>query len=167
MQHPIFDKLLTVRTLRTDKAQRIMMKRKASLEEARQFKDSKDQELVRYRQWRAQEEHRLLEELKQAPRQAHALIEFKEKIRYMRHQEASHVEAAAEAAKKVVEAETELENARRDYAAAYRKQVKIEMCKDTWLDEQRLVVEQEAEKETESSVRSCSADLDSNFARFF
>ena len=122
MQSSIFDKLLTVRTLRTDKAQRKMVECKAVLEEARQLKQRKDQELVSYRQWRNQKERRLLEELKQAPRHAHALIEYKEKVRYMRYAEASHVEAAAEAAQKVVDAETELENARRNYAAAYRKQ---------------------------------------------
>jgi hypothetical protein len=74
---------------------------------------------------------------------------------------------AAEAAQKVVEAEAELETARQEYAAAYRKQAKIEMCKDTWSDEQRLIAEREAEKETESSARVFPADLNSNFARSF
>jgi hypothetical protein len=167
MQHPIFDKLLTVRTLRTEKAQRKMMHRKAILMEARQIKARKEQELVRYRKWRAQKERRLLEELKQAPRQAYTLIEFNEKVSNMRYQEASHAQTAAEAAQKVAKAEAELQSSRRDYAAAYRKQVKIEMCKASWVDEQRLIVEREAEKETESSARMISADLDNKFARSF
>ena len=167
MRHPIFDKLLTVRILRTDKAQRKMMRCKAILAQARHLKHRKDRELVLYRAWRQKEELRLLDELKQAPRPAHALILFKDTVHHLRDQEVSHVKAASEAARQAAEAEHELETARREYAAVYRKQVKIETCQDTWSDEQRLIGERESEKETESCMRFPFYGPDSNPARSF
>jgi len=167
MQNSIFDKLLTIRILRTDKAQREMMKRKADLEQARHHKQRKERELADYQKWRPEEEQRLLEELKQAPRHAHTLIEFKDMVRHLRDKESSYVQTVTEAAQQVAEAEAALEKARQDYAAAYRKQVKIETCQDTWNDEQRLMVEQENEKETESCMQFSSSNPDSSMARSF
>jgi Type III secretion protein YscO len=145
----ILENLLSIRTHRENKALNHMMNSKAALQHAEDLKRRRIQELCEYRRWRRLEEKRLFDELKHQPASVQDMLCFNDIVNSLRSDQALKMQAVDDSAQQVVKAENELESARKHYASAYRNKQKIEEHKRIWMEDYRLWIEKEAEKEME------------------
>lgn len=143
------EKLLNVRTLREDKARYRLARGKTELARAEMQRQQKEKDLVDYRQWRRKEEQRLFGVLRSKHASPLELLLFNDTTSTLRQNLAAKVQKLKEAGRAVEEAEENLVKARRHYATANRKKIKIEEHKSIWTEARRLLAEQDEEKEME------------------
>jgi hypothetical protein len=149
----VLEKMLTVCALRENQALNRLVQSRAALIRAEDLKRRKEQELAVFRRWRRDEERRLFDELRGQPVAVKDVDLFNATVLTLRQDQADRTRQVEAAAGRVVEAQWELENARQQYAEAYRRKVKLEEHQDMRLEIERLQTEKIAENEMEEACR--------------
>jgi hypothetical protein len=159
MPYPL-EKMLTVRTHRENKKLNHVVQCKEQVKQAETVKRQKEQELSSYRQWRPMEEKRLFDHLQQAPANVHDVMYFTDTVNTLREKQIQKAHRVQEALNQVNSAEQALTKARRKYAEACRKKMKIAEHKEIWMEEYRIQMEQKEENELEEAaqVMRCNGD---------
>jgi hypothetical protein len=148
------EKMLAVRAHRENKAMNHMVQCKGEFNRALELRNQRERELSEFRSWRIGEERRLFKNLQAKPATVQDVMVFMDATSELREDQAAKAHQVVEAQEKAKAAEEDLLKARKDYAAAYRKKVKIEEHKAVWEEENRFQVERDAEKEMEEFVHT-------------
>lgn len=150
--------LLSARMFREDAAERETRQTLAALERAHDDAEAAREELRRYSEWRPGEEKRLFEELRGNMIGLDVLDRHREDIQALRNAELQREDACRLADSAVVEAEGEVEKARRRQSAAARDRRKIEEHRDRWARLEAVREEAAAEAELEDFPARGAAD---------
>lgn len=150
----VLEKMLAVRAHRENKAMNRMVHCRGELNRALDLSQRRETELSEFRSWRIDEERRLFRNLQEKPAAVQDVMVFMDTTSALREDQAVKVRQVIEAREQAKAAEEDLHKARKDYAAAYRKKVKIEEHKAVWEEDDRVRMEQDAEKETEEFVHT-------------
>ena len=146
------EKMLVVRTHRENKAMNHVVHCQGEFNRALNLRHQRETEHSEFRSWRIDEERRLFKNLQEEPATVQDVMLFMDTTSALREDQAVKARQVVEAREQAKTAEEDLLKARKDYAAAYRKKVKIEEHKAVWEEDDRFRTEQDAEKEMEEFV---------------
>lgn len=147
-KYPLGD-LLNVRYYREDKAKKAINTAKRLVEEAKEAVERAHKELEDYRIWLAEEETRRYEAIMGKPCSVQSVDEVKQGINLLKAKEVQYIEKIEKAKQAVIEAENNLENAKKALSVAQQETQKIIIHKDIWMQAVKIEVARAEDLEME------------------
>ena len=145
----VLAKVLTVRERRETLRLNKLAKSKEMVRQAQAQRERTEVAFEDYRKGRPRIEQRLFEQLKGQSTTVQDLHHYAHRLRKLQEDETAMAQAVDEASDRLASARGDMEAARRHYAHAYRKKVKILEHKKIWTEEERCRSQRQADNEME------------------
>ncbi len=141
--------LVRVRELREDRASKALTKAQRVVEAAKQKLHQKLKELEEYREWRIQEEDRLIQSIMLKKVKLGEITDLRLEIAALREKELEHFDAVKKAEGELDRALEALELARKAHIRAIQELEKLLEHREAWQDEMKREAERLEELELE------------------
>ncbi len=145
----VLEDLFRIRKVREDRAEREVVLKRRKVEVAQRELLRCREELAAYQKWRAEEEDRLFQKLRETLVHVGAIEAFHQDIVLLREREREKMQKVEEAKKRLDEANRALDDAKDAYRKAVQGSQKIEEHRRIWVREARREEELQADKELE------------------
>ena len=145
----VLDPLLDIRKKREDDLQQQLIKARSDLQMAEDARDKAKQDLEDYIADMPEKKARLYAAVMNMVVKREQLDKLKEALADLERQRMVLAEKLEKAEQNVVQARQTLEQTQKNLLAATKNKMKLDMHKDIWLEEEKRIEEENAEKELE------------------